>query len=90
MAAGHKTGGRQKGTPNNITRAFRDAVQIAYGAIGGDKAFADWARANPTEFYRVAARLIPQEMRHAGGYGESLTVTIVNAGGATGAYRAEQ
>lgn len=77
MATGHKTGGRQKGTPNNITRAFREAVQIAYDAIGGDEAFATWARENPTEFYRIAARLIPQEMRHAGGDGEPLTVKII-------------
>lgn len=67
MATGHKTGGRQKGTPNNITRAFREAVQIAYDAIGGDEAFATWARENPSQFYQIAARLIPQEMRHAGG-----------------------
>lgn len=77
MARGIKTGGRTKGTPNRITRAFREAVQTVYGAIGGDKAFATWARDNPTEFYRIAARLIPQELRHAGGDGEPLAVQII-------------
>ncbi len=76
MAHGKKTGGRQKGTANKLTRAFREAVQIAYDAIGGDEAFATWARENPTEFYRIAARLIPQELRHAGGDGD-LTVKII-------------
>lgn len=66
MALGHKTGGRQAGTPNRITRAFREAVQVAYDAIGGDEAFAAWARANPTEFYRIAARLIPAEIATSG------------------------
>lgn len=77
MANGYKTGGRRKGSPNKITRAFREAVQTVYHGIGGDEAFATWARENPTEFYRIAARLIPQEMRHAGGDGEPLTVQVI-------------
>ena len=75
-ARGYKTGGRQRGTPNNITRALKDAVQTAYGAIGGDSAFATWAKANPTEFYKIAARLIPQEMRHSDDGGQ-LVVNIL-------------
>ena len=62
MATGFKTGGRQRGTPNKITRAFRESVQIAYDAIGGDEAFASWARENPTEFFKICARLIPTEL----------------------------
>ena len=75
MAAGFKTGGRQRGTPNKITRAFRESVQIAYDAIGGDEAFAAWARENPTEFYRIAARLIPVTGPTEGG-----GVTVIIAG----------
>jgi hypothetical protein len=56
MARGRKTGGRQKGTPNKITRAFRDAVQRIYKGIGGDKHSRDWAKDNPTEFCKIAAR----------------------------------
>ena len=77
MANGYKTGGRSKGTPNKITRAFREAVQTVYTRIGGDKAFATWAQDNPTEFYRIAARLIPQEMRHAGADDGPLTVQVI-------------
>jgi hypothetical protein len=62
MATGHKTGGRQQGTPNRITTAFKQAVQIVYDDIGGHAAFAAWARENQTEFYRIAARLIPTEI----------------------------
>ena len=76
MAQGHKTGGRQRGTPNKITRAFRDAVQVAFDAIGGDEAFAAWARENPTEFYRIAARLIPTELTGS----EKGGVTVIIAG----------
>lgn len=62
MARDFKTGGRKRGTPNAITRFFREAVQVAYDAIGGDDAFAKWARENPGEFYRIAARLIPVQV----------------------------
>ena len=73
MAIGKKTGGRGKGTPNKITRAFREAVQIAYDEIGGDEAFAAWARENPTDFYKIAARLIPHQIDAADG----VTIQVV-------------
>lgn len=58
-----KTGGRQTGVPNLLTAQFREAVQYAYNDIGGHEAFSQWARENPGEFYRIAARLIPTEVR---------------------------
>lgn len=59
-----KTGGRQRGTPNQLTGAFREAVLHVYKGLGGHAAFLEWARENPTEYYRIAARLIPVELRH--------------------------
>ncbi len=58
-----KTGGRKFGTPNRLTGAFREAVLHVYNGLGGHKAFLEWARENPTEYYRIAARLIPVELR---------------------------
>ena len=63
---GQKTGGRHVGTPNKVTAIFKDAVRIVYEDIGGNVAFAAWAKENPTEFYRIAARLIPTEMASQG------------------------
>ncbi len=63
---GHKTGGRQVGTPNKVTTIFKEAVRTVYEDIGGHAAFASWAKENPTEFYRIAARLIPTEMTSQG------------------------
>ncbi len=65
MAQGRKTGGRQAGTANKVTTAFKTAVQIVYEDIGGHKAFAEWARENPGDFYRIASRLIPTEIAPA-------------------------
>jgi hypothetical protein len=54
--------GRQLGTQNRITTAFKDAVRTVYQDIGGDAAFAEWARANRGDFYRIASRMIPAEL----------------------------
>ena len=70
---GKKTGGRQVGTPNKVTTIFKDAVRTFYEDIGGNAAFAAWAKENPTEFYRIAARLIPTEMASQG---TSINVTV--------------
>ena len=61
-----KTGGRQPGVPNKFTASFREAVRHVYNGLGGHKAFLEWARANPTEYYRIAARLTPPEKPDAG------------------------
>ena len=74
-----KTGGRQSGTPNVITGAFRDAIRIAFTGLGGHENFLAWAKDHQTEFYKIAARLIPGEMPEDNG-GKHLTI-IVNRGG---------
>jgi hypothetical protein len=67
LAAGKrpKTGGRRKGTPNQSTRALRDALLEVYARLqseaGGDNShFLDWARDNPTEYYKLALRILPR------------------------------
>lgn len=58
-----KFGGRQKGTPNKSTAAFKQAVLAAFEGIGGLDRFTRWANRHPTEFYtRIAVRLIPHEV----------------------------
>jgi hypothetical protein len=62
MAKGRKTGGRQKGTPNKLSASFRQSVLEAFEELGGTGHLVAWARKNPTEYYRIAARLIPTEL----------------------------
>jgi hypothetical protein len=78
MAPGIKTGGRKAGTPNRITKTFKDAVRAVYEDIGGNAAFAEWARENPGDFYRIASRLIPTEFVPMSQEDRTINITIGN------------
>jgi hypothetical protein len=70
-----KTGGRLPGVNNKFTGAFKEAVQIVYNRLGGHAAFFEWARENRTEYYRIAARLIPGETKEGHG-AENVTIIV--------------
>jgi hypothetical protein len=53
--------GRPKGAPNKTTTAIKTAVLEAFNEMGGVPALLAWGRENQTEFYKIAARLIPAE-----------------------------
>lgn len=59
-----KTGGRQKGTPNKLTASFKELVQNTFQELEKDPSggMSTWAKANRTEFYKIASKLIPTEM----------------------------
>ena len=59
--------GRKPGVPNKITTAFRSAVLGAFHENGGQEWLAKWARRHPTQFFQIAARLIPLELVGADG-----------------------
>lgn len=64
MARGRKTGGREAGTPNKTTASMKAAIQSVYDklqdAAGGDHGhFLAWAQGEPTEFYKLASKLLP-------------------------------
>lgn len=63
MKKGHaKKGGRQKGTPNKTTVAAKEAFAAAFDQLGGVERLVLWAKLNPTEFFKLYARLIPVEL----------------------------
>ena len=59
-----KKGGRAKGTQNKITTTFKQMVMDTLEAIQGHKTanLQAWAEKNPTEFYKIAGKLIPTEL----------------------------
>lgn len=65
MAApkGHKRyGGRAKGTPNKVTASVKEGLELAWQGIGGVEHLTAWARENPSDFYKLLAKLLPRDM----------------------------
>jgi hypothetical protein len=62
MAAGRKTGGRTKGTPNQMTRALRDMILGALDDAGGQQYLARQAEQNPTAFMTLLGKVLPTQL----------------------------
>lgn len=56
--------GRPKGSPNKLTKSVKDAFQEAFDVMQEQPGvkLTEWGKENPTEFYKLAARLIPAEI----------------------------
>lgn len=62
-------GGRPKGAVNRTTIAAKEAFQLAFDKMGGWERLAQWAmedKDNTKEFYKLYARLIPQDVTSGG------------------------
>lgn len=65
MAIGKKTGGGSRlGKPNKLTKSFKELLADTITKLQDDpKANMEtWAKENPTEFYKIASKLIPTEL----------------------------
>lgn len=55
--------GKPRGAVNKINRALKEAFLLTFENLGGADGLTEWARENKTEFYKLSAKLLPQEMR---------------------------
>jgi hypothetical protein len=53
--------GRPVGSENKTSIAAKQAFQLAFDKLGGHEALATWAAENPTDFYKLFSKLIPQD-----------------------------
>lgn len=58
-------GGRQKGAQNKLTRTVRDVVLEVFNNLQQDPkhCLLAFAKENHTEFYKIASRLIPTDLK---------------------------
>lgn len=59
-----KTGGRKKGTVNKFTKTVKETVLSVFNQLQEEPEsnLFDWAKKEPTEFYKIASKLIPTEV----------------------------
>lgn len=56
-------GGRPVGAKNIVNRTVKETVLEVFNKLQeGEKSLFKWAEQEPTEFYRIAAKLIPTEL----------------------------
>jgi hypothetical protein len=58
--AGIKKG--QKTSTTLLRQSFRDALIGAFHDMGGQEAMVAWGRKNKTQFYKIAAKLVPLDI----------------------------
>jgi len=56
-------GGRKAGSKNKMSACARENVIAVFNRLGGTAYMAEWAEENPSEFFRIYARLVPQELK---------------------------
>jgi hypothetical protein len=54
--------GSRKGRPNAVTATAKENLIAVFNRLGGTAEMAKWARENLTDFYRLYARLVPQQI----------------------------
>jgi hypothetical protein len=59
--------GRPKGVPNKFTGTVKSAFEAVFKDLQADPkqpyALGQWAKTEPQEFYKLAAKLIPQDIK---------------------------
>lgn len=76
MAIGKKTGGRVAGTPNRTTMGAKASILETFRQLGSTEHMVEWARANPSDFYRLFAKLVPTPVEVSGELEHTHTHTV--------------
>ena len=79
MATGRKTGGRQKGSLNKITKDVRNLILSSLDEVGGQKYLVQQAKANPAAFLTLIGKCLPKDVNNTHGGPDGGPVTVVGA-----------
>lgn len=67
MAAGRKTGGRQKGSTNKLTKQLKDMILEALDDCGGVDYLKQTAIDHPVAFLTLVGKVLPLQVTGEGG-----------------------
>lgn len=74
---GKKTGGRQAGTPNKVTKALKEMILEALDGVGGVDYLQSVAETQPAAFMALLGRVLPTTLTGPGPNGEhGVTLTV--------------
>lgn len=62
---GERRGGRKKGTPNKLTRSFKEAIEVAFEQVGGAKYLVRMATEQPVAFMTLIGKVLPTQIEHS-------------------------
>lgn len=54
--------GRRAGTPNRTTANIKAMFEEVVERLGGPNALEEWAKSNPTEFWKCVSKLLPKDV----------------------------
>lgn len=76
-----KTGGRKPGSGNRLTIAVKNEFEFVFAELQKEQHvnLFQWAKANPTEFYKLSSKLIPTDLNAKIMGDVSLLVTTADA-----------
>ena len=72
--------GRPKGCPNKATLELKEMIEKALQRAGGIGYLEQQAKANPSAFLALLAKLLPRDLNISGNVGVDLMVTALEAG----------
>lgn len=58
-----KTGGRQKGTPNKVTKELKETILAALDGAGGVGYLQDTAKSHPAAFLALIGKVLPMTIQ---------------------------
>lgn len=76
---GERRGGRQKGTPNKLTRSIIDAIDHAFEQVGGSSYLERVAKDDPKAFCALLGRRIPKDVNLGVQGGLKLSINLSTA-----------
>ena len=73
FAKGNRSGGRPRGSRNRLTVTVKELILGELHRLGPEHLH-QWALDNPGDFYKIAARLIPQARELSGKDGQPIEI----------------
>ncbi len=70
--------GREKGTPNKVTKDAKEMLELAAKGVGGLKALTKFGKDRPDIFWPMWSKLLPKNIEVGGRDGKDIVVRFIH------------